>query len=112
MEKYIHNSQVAGIIRPSSSPTGAGFFFVDGSLHPCKDYQGLNDITVKNRYHLPLMSSAFKLLQRATIFTKQDLCNGNHVIQIREGGEWKTTFSTPTEHFEYSVMPFGLSNSF
>ncbi len=65
MERYIHDSQVAGIIRPSSSPAGAGFFFVgkkDGSLRPCIDYRGLNDITVKNRYPLPLMSSAFKAL--------------------------------------------------
>ncbi len=58
MERYIHDSQVAGIIRPSSSPAGAGFFFVgkkDGSLRPCIHYRGLNDITVKNRYPLPLM---------------------------------------------------------
>ncbi len=55
MERYIHDSQVAGIIRPSSSPAGTGFFFVgkkDGSLCPCIDYRGLNDITVKNRYPL------------------------------------------------------------
>ena len=68
MEKYLSDSLAAGIIRPSSSPAGAGFFFVkkrDGSLRPCIDYRGLNDITVKNRYPLPLMSSAFDLLQGA-----------------------------------------------
>uniref|UniRef100_A0A8C1LRZ5 Gypsy retrotransposon integrase-like protein 1 n=1 Tax=Cyprinus carpio TaxID=7962 RepID=A0A8C1LRZ5_CYPCA len=114
MEKYINDSQVAGIIRPSSSPAGAGFFFVgkkDGSLRPCIDYRGLNDITVKNRYPLPLMSSAFELLQGATIFTKLDLRNAYHLVRIREGDEWKTAFNTPTGHFEYLVMPFGLSNS-
>jgi len=48
MEKYIRESLAAGIIRPSSSPVGAGFFFVgkkDGSLRPCIDYRGLNSIT-------------------------------------------------------------------
>ncbi len=112
MERYIHDSQVAGIIRPSSYPAGAGFFFVgkkDGSLRPCIDYRGLNDITVKNRYPLPLMSSAFELLQGAAIFTKLDLCNAYHLVRIREGDEWKTAFNTPTG--EYLVMPFGLSNS-
>ena len=41
MEKYLSESLAAGIIRPSSSPAGAGFFFVgkkDGSLRPCIDY--------------------------------------------------------------------------
>lgn len=70
MDKYIRESLNAGLIRPSSSPAGAGFFFVkkkDGSLRPCIDYRGLNDITVKNRYPLPLMSSAFELLQGARV---------------------------------------------
>jgi len=62
MDDYINHSLAAGIIRPSSSPAGAGFFFVDKkdkSLRPCIDYCGLNDITIKNRYPLPLISSAF-----------------------------------------------------
>ncbi len=83
----------------------------DGSLRPCIDYRGLNDITVKNRYPLPLMSSAFELLQGAAIFTKLDLRNAYHLVRIREGDEWKTAFNTPTGHFKYLVMPFGLSNS-
>ena len=61
MEEYIGESLAAGIIRPSSSPVGAGFFFVgkkDGSLRPCIDYRGLNYITVKNKYPQPLISSA------------------------------------------------------
>ncbi|XP_016319918.1 patched domain-containing protein 3-like, partial [Sinocyclocheilus anshuiensis] len=48
MEKYISDYLAAKIIRLSSSPAGAGFFFVkkkDGSLRPCIDYRGLNDIT-------------------------------------------------------------------
>ena len=114
MEDYISNSLAAGIIRPSSSPAGAGFFFVgkkDGSLRPCIDYRGLNDITIKNRYPLPLLTSAFELLQGATIFTKLDLRNAYHLVRIREGDEWKTAFNTPTGHYEYLVMPFGLTNA-
>ncbi len=114
MEKYISDSLTAGFIHPSSSPAGAGFFFVakkDGSLRPCIDYRGLNNITVKNTYPLPLMSSAFERLQGASIFTKLDLRNAYHLVRIREGDEWKTAFNTPRGHFEYLVMPFGLSNS-
>lgn len=46
MEKYIHESLVVGLICPSSSPVGAGFFFLtknDKTLHPCIHYRGLND---------------------------------------------------------------------
>lgn len=114
MEKYISESLAAGIIRPSSSPAGAGFFFVekkDKTLRPCIDYRGLNDITIKNRYPLPLISSAFELLQDAVIFTKLDLRNAYHLVRIREGDEWKTAFNTPTGHYEYRVMPFGLTNA-
>ncbi|KAI2647035.1 Transposon Tf2-6 polyprotein [Labeo rohita] len=114
MEKSISDSLAAGLIHPSSSPAGAGFFFVkkkDGSLRPCIDYRGLNNITVKNTYPLPLMSSAFERLQGASVFTKLDLRNVYHLVRIREGDEWKTAFNTPRGHFEYLVMPFGLSNS-
>ncbi len=53
MDRYIWESLQAGLICHSSSPPGAGFFFVqkkDGSLRPCIVYRGLNYITVKNRY--------------------------------------------------------------
>ncbi len=110
----IQESITAGLICHSSSPAGTGFFFVkkkDGSLPPCIDYSGLNDITVKNRYPLPLMSSAFELLQGARVFTKLDHRNAYHLVRIREGDEWKIAFNTPTRHYEYLVLPFGLTNA-
>uniref|UniRef100_A0A8C6Q666 Gypsy retrotransposon integrase-like protein 1 n=2 Tax=Nothobranchius TaxID=28779 RepID=A0A8C6Q666_NOTFU len=114
MSTYIQESLASGLIRPSTSPLGAGFFFVskkDGSLRPCIDYRGLNQITVKNRYPLPLLSSTFEPVQDATIFTKLDLRNAYHLVRVKEGDEWKTAFKTPLGHFEYLVMPFGLTNA-
>uniref|UniRef100_A0A8C6MBY8 Gypsy retrotransposon integrase-like protein 1 n=1 Tax=Nothobranchius furzeri TaxID=105023 RepID=A0A8C6MBY8_NOTFU len=114
MSNYISESLASGIIRPSTSPLGAGFFFVskkDGSLRPCIDYRGLNQITIKNKYPLPLLSSTFEPINDASIFTKLDLRNAYHLVRIREGDEWKTAFKTPLGHFEYLVMPFGLTNA-
>lgn len=114
MEKYIMDSLAAGIIRPSSSPVGAGFFFVekkDKSLRPCIDFRQLNSITVKNKYTLPLLSSTFELLQGATVFSKLDLRNAYHLVRIRRGDEWKMAFNTHLGHFEYLVMPYGLTNA-
>ncbi len=83
----------------------------DDSLRTCIDYRGLNSITVRNTYPLPLMSSAFESLQGASFFTKLDLSNAYYLVRIRKGDEWKTAFNTPRGHFEYLVMPFGLSNA-
>lgn len=99
------------MILPSSSPAGAGFFFIgknDGSLHPCIDYRDLNSITIKNRYPLPLLLSAFELLQDARVFTKPDLRNAYHLGQSREGDEGKQPFAG---HYEYLVMPLGLTSA-
>ncbi|KAK1804836.1 hypothetical protein P4O66_003676 [Electrophorus voltai] len=90
------------------------FFFVgkkDGELRPCIDYWGLNKVTVKDHYPLPLTTSAFEALQLASIFTKLDLHNAYNLVRIREGDEWKTAFITLSGHYEYLVMPFGLMNA-
>ncbi len=113
MKSYIEEELAKGFIRFSTSPTSAGFFFVkkkDGGLRPCIDYRSLNDITSKFRYPLPLVSAALEQLRRARYFTKLDLRCAYNLIRIREGDEWKTAFSTTTGHYEYLVMPFGLSN--
>ncbi|KAK1806149.1 hypothetical protein P4O66_000041 [Electrophorus voltai] len=70
-DKYIQESLALGFIWPSTSPAGTGFFFVgkkDGGLHPCIDYQGLNKMTIKDRYPLPLVTSAFETLQQACFY--------------------------------------------
>ena len=71
----------------------------DRSLHPCINYHDLNDITVKNKYPLPLISSAFVPLHGASVFSKLDLCNAYHLGPIQEGDEWKTAFNTPLGHY-------------
>ena len=112
MHSYITESLASGIIRPSSSPVAAGFFFVskkDGSLRPCIDYRLLNTITVKNKYPIPLLSSTFEPLTHATVFTKLDLRNAYHLVRIREGDEWALTPTWGT--LNTSVMPFGLTNA-
>jgi hypothetical protein len=71
----------------------------------------LNRVTIKDRTPLPLISETLDRLRRSKRFTKIDLTNAYHRIRIREGDEWKTAFRTRYGHFEYLVLPFGLSNA-
>ena len=82
-----------------------------GGLRPCIDYRGLNQVTVKNRYPLPLVPAALELIRGARWFTKLDLRSGYNLIRIRKGDEWKTSSQTSSGHYEYLVMPYGLANA-
>jgi hypothetical protein len=77
----------------------------------CVDYHGLNRLTIKNWYFLPLILGLLDQLNHAKIYTKIDLRGAYNLVRIQEGDEWKITFKTCYIHFEYVVMPFGLTNA-
>lgn len=111
---YLEDSLAKKRIRPSKSPAGAPILFVpkkDGTLRLCVDYRGLNKITEKNRYALPLISEILDRCQGAKFFSKIDIKDAYYRIRIKEGDEWKTAFRTRYGHYEYLVMPFGLTNA-
>ena len=111
---YLDENLEKGFIQPSKSPAGAPILFVkkkDGSLRLCVDYRGLNKLTVRNRYPLPLIPELLDRLQSARVFSKIDLRGAYNLVRIKPGDEWKTAFRTRYGHFEYKVMPFGLTNA-
>ena len=70
--RYLRVNLALGRIRPSISPLGAPFTFVpkkEGDNRMCIDYCGLNAITIKNRYLLPLITELIDCLAGAKIFT-------------------------------------------
>jgi hypothetical protein len=114
LRSYLDEQLAKGFIRPSKSPAGAPIFFVkkkNGELRPVIDYRGLNAITIKNRYPLPLIHELLHRFSKARIFTKIDLRGAYNLVRIKEGDEWKTAFRCRFGHFEYRVMPFGLTNA-
>ena len=84
---YIKTNLAKGFIRPSKSLTGAPILFdkkPDRSLRLCIDYQGLNNIIIKNRYPLPLIEESLDRIGQAKRFTQLDLNNAYHRMRIRE----------------------------
>ena len=114
LENQLKDLLSKGYIRPSKSPLGAPVLFVkkkDGSLILCVDYRGLNKLTIKNKFPLPLVDDIFDHLYGSKIFSKIDLKSGYHQIRIKESDIEKTGFRSHLDHYEYVVMPFGLTNA-
>ncbi|GJT10738.1 putative reverse transcriptase domain-containing protein, partial [Tanacetum coccineum] len=114
LSNQLKELQEKGFIRPSHSPWGAPVLFVkkkDGSMRMCIDYRELNKLTIKNRYPLPRIDDLFDQLQGACCFSKIDLRSGYHQLRVREEDIPKTAFRTRYGHFEFTVMPFGMTNA-
>jgi hypothetical protein len=114
LREYLDKELSLGKISRSNSPAAAPILFIpkkDGTWRICVDYRGLNKVTVKDKYPLPIMSELRDRLFKAKIFTKIDLKNGFNLIRIAEGHEWKTAFRTRYGLYQYNVMPFGLCNA-
>ncbi|GJX40817.1 putative reverse transcriptase domain-containing protein [Tanacetum coccineum] len=106
--------QDKSFIRPSSSPWGAPVLFVkkkDGSFRMCIDYRESNKLTVKNRCSLPRIDDLFDQLQGSQFFSKIDLRSGYHQLRFHKDDILKTAFRTRYGHFEFTIIPFGLTNA-
>ena len=68
LKAYIETNLANGFIRPSKSPARAPILFnqkSNGSFRLYVGYQGLNNLTIKNRYPLPLIGESLDRLGRA-----------------------------------------------
>ena len=112
--KMINELLQNSFIRPSQSPWGSPMFLVDkpdGSKRMVIDYRALNAQTIRNRYPLPRVDELFDQLQGAAYFSKLDLRTGYWQIRVDEKDVAKTAFTSRHGHYEWLVLPMGLTNA-
>ncbi len=114
IQDYLDSALKKKWIYLSSSSAEASVLFVkklNESLCLCMNYHDLNEMTVKNNYSLSLLSEMLNHFTHTRHFIKIDICNIYHCIQICKSDEWKTTFHTHYDQFEYQMMFFKLINA-
>ena len=80
-------------------------------LRLCINYKRLNAIIIKNRHSLPFIIEILNYLCEAKRFIKLNLKNVYHRRRVKWDDEWKTTFRTRYDYFEYQVISFELINA-
>jgi len=103
LQEFLEKNLWIGTICSSKSPCGAPVLFVkkkNRTLCLCVDYQGLNQLTYKDCYPIPLLNNLLDTPRKAQVYSKIDLKNAYHLVCIVKGDEWQIAFCTWYSSFE------------
>jgi hypothetical protein len=81
IEKQVQKLLQASLIAHSHNPFASPVLLVkkkDGTWRFCVDYRKLNEMTIKNRFPMPIIEEILDELNGAKLFTKLDMRSGYH----------------------------------
>ncbi len=111
VEEGVQEMLKLGVIEPSRSPWSSPIVMVpkpDGTLRFCNDFRRLNEVSEFDGYPMPRVDELLERLGRARFISTLDLTKGYWQVPLSETAKPKTAFSTPSGHWQYRVLPFGL----
>ncbi len=114
LHKFLNENLANHFVQPLQSSARVPILFIckkDGSLCLAVDYCGLNRLTNKDHYPLPLIPDLLNHLCSANIYSKVNLHGAYNLVHIAEGDEWKTAFRTCYSSYKFQVMHYGLTNA-
>jgi len=105
-----------GIIQESSSDWASPIVPVrkkNGEIRMCIDYRRLNEATIKDNSPLSHLSELWEMAgaRGNKVFSGFDLMSGYHQVGMTPFAQKVSAFVSPIGLFEYTRMPFGLSNA-
>ena len=103
-----------GIIRPSNSPWSSPLMAIPkktGDIRICIDFRAVNALTTPDNYPLPRTDDLLASASAASFLTTLDLTKGYHQVQLTPKSIPKTAFITFNGKYEYTRLPFWLSNA-
>ncbi|XP_077508305.1 uncharacterized protein LOC144119604 [Amblyomma americanum] len=114
VEKEVSSMLQMGVIEKSRSPHNAPVVLVkkpDGCYRFCVDFRKLNDVLVTDAEPIPRADCLIAEVGARRYFSKMDLAKGYWQVPLEEESKEKTAFSTPSGHYQFKNMPFGIKTA-
>jgi hypothetical protein len=97
IEKTVQELLQASVICPSTNPYSCPVVMLlkkEGTWRMCLDFRTLNNLTIKDKFPIPVIDDLLDEMTSAQYFTKLDLCFVYHQICMKEDDIPKTAFQT------------------
>ncbi|XP_059627758.1 (R)-mandelonitrile beta-glucosyltransferase-like [Cornus florida] len=117
-DDQLHNLLDKKLIERTKSPHSSPAFMVRnhsevkrGKARMVINYKQLNEHIIFDGYFIPRKDVLINQTRGAKIFSKFDSKAGFWQIKLRKKSKPLTAFSTPSGHYQWTVMPFGLNTA-